>query len=296
MIILNDYNYFSVWLRYYLLKYSPSRFYKALIKYFYKNEYGIELSYNNPLRLSEKLNILKLKNNDFKSFLSDRLNSKKYVLENLKGLNCLKVYQVANSFDELDFDKLPKTFLLKTNHACKTGILVKDKDKLTKEQINKYRKYYKKVLSINYAFWGTLELQYKNVKPVIYAEEYLEHDENSLFKEYEVYCINGVPEFIQYTVNNDVSFDVSFLNSDWEKADFDLFVSRKKFYAPDSKNLYNIINYSKELSKEFEFVRVDFFEKDDILYFAEVTFTPFMGNIKFVPEKYDFIMGDKLKI
>lgn len=296
MILLNDYNDKFVWVRYFLLKFSPKMFYPFIVKIFYKRKYGENLSFKNPVKLSEKLNILKLKENPSKTFLSDKLNAKKYISEKFPELSCLKVYQVTNSFDELDFEKLPKSFLLKTNHACKTGILIKDKDKITKGDLEKYEKYYKKVLDINYAFWGVLELQYKNIKPLIYAEEYLEHNSESKFKEYEVYCINGNPEFIQYIVNNEASIDIAFLNNKWNKADFDLFAPRKKSFLPVSKNLDNIIKYSKELSTDFEFVRVDFFEKDDILYFGELTFTPFMGNIKFVPSNYDLIFGEKLKI
>ena len=39
-------------------------------------------------------------------------------------------------------------------------------------------------------------------------------------------------------------------------------------------HLDDLLNYAKILSKDFPFVRVDFYEVDGVIYFAELTFTP----------------------
>ncbi len=297
MILLNDYKDINVWIRYFFQKMFPPVFYPYLLKFFYKRYMNKELSLSNPRTLSEKINVLKLANNEpLKFLLADRLYCKNYVKKIIPELSCAQVYQVAPSFGKIDFSVLPDSFIIKLSHACKTGILVENKNLLTQEQINQYRKYYKKVMSINYAFWGVLELQYKNIKPCIYVEEYIPHVGCEKFMEYEIYCFNGNPEFIQYTINNNNSFDVTFLDTEWKKAPYDLFAPRQETFIPSTPNKDKMIEYARKLSKDFKFVRIDFFEKNDILYFAEMTFSPFMGNIKFVPDEYDLILGEKLKI
>ena len=61
-----------------------------------------------------------------------------------------------------------------------------------------------------------------------------------------------------------------------------------------NKNL--VLEYAEILASGFKFVRIDFFEVNDQLYFGEYTFTPHSGFIGFNPDYYDSIWGDKLKL
>ncbi len=144
---------------------------------------------------------------------------------------------------------------------------------------------------------GVLELQYKDIIPKIYVEEYLENNKEHSIDEYEVYCFNGNPEFIKYTAHIEgYGMKISYITPKWEKADYNLFFESYEDIIPDNYNQDKILEYSKFLSKDFIFARVDFFEVKRKLYFGEMTFSPFMGNIKFCPNEYDFILGKKLKI
>lgn len=50
------------------------------------------------------------------------------------------------------------------------------------------------------------------------------------------------------------------------------------------------------LSEDFPFVRVDFFEIDRKIYFSELTFTPASGMMPIKPKKWDYRIGNMLKI
>ena len=292
-MILNTYSDWKIWLRYYIQKNSPVSFYPILLNFFYKQKFQKNININNPQTFSEKLNYLKIYNvTKEKEKLSDKLYSKNYVKNNIPEINIAKVYQEGFTFDEIDFDKAPNTFIMKTNHACKTGILINDKNAINKIDIERYRRYYNKVLNINYAFWGTLELQYRNIVPKIYLEEYL-CKEDSYMIEYEVHCINGIPEFIECRCND---IGVSFYDKNWNKANFVLLYPRFANCYPNETNKKKIIKFAEILSKDFLYVRIDFFEINDVLYFGEMTFTPMTGNINFVPQNYDLFYGKKLDI
>ena len=57
-----------------------------------------------------------------------------------------------------------------------------------------------------------------------------------------------------------------------------------------------MLEMAKKLSKEFPFVRVDFFLAGDTYYFAELTFTPSACMMPFNPEKYDLEWGKLLDL
>lgn len=311
MIVHIDYNSREYNLRYLFIKYCPEIFYPFVLNYFYEKKFGKKLNLKNPNLLSEKLLWMILYDkNPMKTILSDRLKAKDYVLKLIPSLKVAKVYQTAKCFDAIDFNSAPETFVIKTNHAWKSHILVEDKNKMTSEDYNSYRKFYKKVLGINYAYWGTPELQYKNIERKIYLEEYLKsNEEYSVIREYEVYCFNNKPEFINYSVSYS-GFPESerFLGSEkqnfLETQCFDINWNKAKFKtrfdnnlsAPTSINKDIILNYAEILSSGFDFVRIDFFEVDNQLYFGEFTFSPFSGFIEFDPIEYDLYFGKKLKI
>lgn len=311
MIIHADYDSPKYIRRYLFTKYFPEKFYPMLLKHFYNEKFGRSLNLENPKRLSEKIIWSLLYNkNPMRTILSDKLKAKEYVSKILPQLKNAEVYQISASFDKLDFNKAPKTFVIKTNHAWNSHILIEDKNKITEEEYNSYKKFYKKILNINYAYWGTPEPQYKKIKPLIFLEEYLHSKvKESVIREYCVYCFNGKPEFLNYFVSccGNPEKDISLISEkkdflqaqcfdlNWNKADFKLRFSNN-LCAPNSINKKIIIEYAEILSTGFDFVRIDFFEVDNTLYFGEFTFSPYSGFIEFIPDEYDLFYGNKLKI
>lgn len=290
-------------MRYYFFKSLPKVLYPLILKYYYKKVYKKHLNLKNPKLLSEKLFWSLLYDNNLqKEILTDKLKAKEYILKHLPELKTAKTYQVCSKFDDIDFSKCPKTFVIKTNHAWKSNILIEDKNKITDEIYNYYKKYYKRVLNINYAYFSIFELQYSNITPKIYVEEYLGKDNEEYYiKEYEVYCFNGIPEFINYTITPISGFDINKIDSsksrifdtNWNKTDFHIRFN-DDIETPDSENKQRILDYAKKLSHNLKFVRLDFFEVGNQLYFGEFTFSPYGGFVRFYPEKYDLYFGEKL--
>ena len=57
-----------------------------------------------------------------------------------------------------------------------------------------------------------------------------------------------------------------------------------------------MVELSKELSKNFNFVRCDFFEIENKIYFGELTFYHFNGTFPFEPKEWDKKLGDLIKL
>ena len=57
-----------------------------------------------------------------------------------------------------------------------------------------------------------------------------------------------------------------------------------------------MVEMAKILSKDFPYVRVDFYDVDGKIYFGEMTFFPESGYYGFLPDEFDFILGEKLHL
>ena len=123
---VNTYEGTKIWLRYFFLKYTPKIFHEKVLTYFFTHRFKRKIDLKTPKYLYEKLNYLKLYDLSAKKIMfSDRLLAKEYVKQNIPELKVAEVFQVADSFKDLDFSKCPEHFIIKTNHACKSGIYIK---------------------------------------------------------------------------------------------------------------------------------------------------------------------------
>lgn len=89
---------------------------------------------------------------------------------------------------------------------------------------------------------------------------------------------------------------MSFYTTEWEYIDAHYKGIPSK---PDIKKpvyLGKMLEISRILSKNFPFVRVDFFEDSRKLYVAEFSFAPWAGLRAYEPEALDYEMGDWLDI
>ena len=287
--------------QYLLCKSLPKVLYPTFLKLWFYYSTKKWLNLKSPKTFCEKIQWLKLYDNTpLKTELTDKLLAKKYIEKVLPDIKIAQVYKVFDSPENLDFDNLPNNFVLKTNHACRTNMLVENKDNLTKEEKAKITKYFKNVLKLDYTFWAGFELQYHSIKPKLFAEEFLFHENDMSIIEYEVYCFNGKAEFVRvqptYVVEEGEFYNAFCYDRECKEIDLKVFLGNSTRTFTPNENIKKIFKYADKLSKDFKFVRIDFMEAKGELYFAEMTFTPYSGNITFKPEIYDYILGDKLKL
>ena len=73
---------------------------------------------------------------------------------------------VTTYFDQIDFDKLPNSFVIKCNHGCKWQYIIKDKEAFlqNKRLFDIVKRNMTGWLEQDYSFWGGFEMQYKTAK------------------------------------------------------------------------------------------------------------------------------------
>jgi len=198
---------------------------------------------------------------------------------------------VSTYFDQINFDKLPDSFVIKCNHGCKWQYRIKKKDEylknkrlfeIIKNEINDW---------LNREFWAFqgFEMQYatsshlkneKGIKPKLLIEEYMPESSSI-----EIYCFNGEPKIYAY-IEQENRLKICIYNSDYSYSDLVLKKEDRAYIReiPAKDILKQAVELSKTLSKEFNFVRVDWIVYKERLFFEELTFTPYSGFSAFSKE------------
>ena len=257
----------------------------------YRISFGKELNLDAPKTFNEKVQWLKL--NDHKPIYTDMVDkyeAKNYVAERIGEQYIIPTLGVWEHFDDIDFDNLPNQFVLKCTHDSGGLVIVKDKSKLDKK---KARKRIEKCLKTEYFYHGR-EWAYKNVKPRIIAEVYMEDKETSELRDYKFFAFNGETKALfvaseRQKAGTEVKFD--FFDMNYEH--LPLVNGHPNADVPPAKPkcFEEMADLAAKLSEGVPQLRVDFYEVNGKVYFGELTFAHFSGMVPFEPEEWDYTFG-----
>lgn len=247
----------------------------------------------NPEGFSEKLQWLKLHyRNDLMPILADKYEVREYLEKHEYGYLLNELYSVYESVDSFDPSILPNQFVLKATHASGWNLIVKDKSKINWWIWKKHMNYW---LKHNIAWMGK-EWHYAEMKPRIVCEKYLEDESGGLI-DYKIFCFNGEPKYLQLNVNRGKkNYVLNLYDLDWNLMPFsDRDIPQNpKYNVRVPEQFEEMVKLSKELSEPFPFVRLDFYEVNNRIYFGEFTFFPGSGNVDITPLSWDKKVGNWL--
>lgn len=270
-----------------LTRWVPDEIHLKLIFRAY-NDYPLDL--DAPQTFNAKIQWLKLhdKNPDYVK-LVDKYAVKEWVADRIGEEVLAKTYAVWANVDDIDLSILPDSFVLKTNHDCGGVVICRDRNSF---DFDSAKQKLRRHLATNY-YWGGREWPYKNVKPLVFAEEYLDGiDEEKGFTDYKFMCFNGDVK-CAFTCtgreNNDLRVD--FFTPEWLHLPFTRHYPNADIPPSAPKNLSKMIEFSMTLSRGIPFVRVDFYEVRGSVYFGEMTFYPGGGFEEFDSLEWDRKLG-----
>lgn len=264
--------------------------YKNEISVLFKETFGREMNWDNPRTYNEKINWEKLNVKDpIRTKLADKYLVREWIKEKIGAEYLNTFYGVWDNANDIDFELLPNSFVLKCNHGSGWNIIVKDKKELdieaTRKQLNTW-------LEMNTAYMG-FEMQYKDIPPKIICEGYLEEVAESVY-DYNIYCFHGNPKYIWCIKGSHrPGCMASFYDVNWKMQEFSYGYPLDPIEAPRPSQLNKMLELSKILCKDFEHVRVDWYNMPDgRIIFGEMTFSTWNGLNKFEPEEWDLKFGD----
>lgn len=196
------------------------------------------------------------------------------------------VYGIWENPDEIDFQKLPEAFALKTNHGCGDHYICRSKKEL---DIEKAKNTINKSLKKKY---GNTETQYHLIKPLVFCEEYIDDGTGALPSDYKFLCLDGeIKCILVVTERSGNSYKLLTYDENWRKLDYlnSHYAHDKDFEKP--RNLQTMIRIAMEIAKIYEFVRVDFYDTGERVLLGELTFTPQGGIMSYFTNSAIKIMG-----
>ena len=279
----------------YLGHHNPEK----LAKLLYRRKFHKELNLNNPQTFNEKVNWLKFRSDtSLWTELADKYKVLEYIKNNGLEEILVKLYGKWDRVEDIDFEQLPNSFVLKSNNGCGTVLLVEDKTKL---DLQATRKLLKKWLKQKYGY-TTAEPHYTTIKPCIIAEEYLKWDNPSISSsliDYKFHCIHGSPLYIQVMSDRQPGhiYHWNIYNTFWQPYSGYIPPQLKKdSEIPCPQSFERMLDICKILSKPFPQVRIDLYEIGGKIYFGEMTFTSAGGYDDEIPNDLDVEMGEKMNL
>lgn len=267
----------------------------------YQENNGIVLDLKEPKTFNEKLLWISLHDHDpLKTMCADKFRVREFVTEKGYGHILNELYAAYSTVDEIEYHKLPQVFFMKTNHDSGTYALV---DQNVPDTVKKAEAIIKKALQKNY-YHESREWQYKDIKPLVICEKYIdEADANGLI-DYRFFCFGGKVGFVAVDMGttdasgkhafdakrNLYSCDFELLEAKLKRENFDPALVKKP------ENYEEMVRIAEDLSKPFKHVRVDLYNVNGKIIFGEMTFCNGGGMQRLTPDEFNLEIGKLMDI
>ncbi|ECK7649529.1 sugar transferase, partial [Campylobacter coli] len=231
-----------------------------------------------------------ISNGQIYKLLSKNIDELSEELKNTNKCSYLpEIYGIYKHTDEIDFDFLPNSFVIKTNHDWGGVVVVNNKAEFLADSSKKIESLTKlqKHLDRNY-YDVSKEWHYKNITPRIFIEENLSQKNNDL-KDYRFHVFNHKTQFIQ--VANSAHTCNNLYYPDWKIFPIMYLNKRDSKEIQKPYKLKKMLKLASLLSIDFDYIRVDMYLVDSKIYIGELTFTPNCGKAKIEPAEWDLKLG-----
>lgn len=264
----------------------------------YKRILGEYPNLYNPQTFNEKLQWIKLHDRDKRyTQMADKYAVREYIEGVLGKKYLVPIYGVYEKAEDIDWDKIPNKFVMKCTHDGGSVIVCRNRDSLDKARITKKLN---QALKRN-AFLYAREWPYKNIKPKIIVEKYLDNGDTKGLIDYKFYCFAGEPKYLyisqgleNHTTARMTFYDISGNRAPFQRIDYELFETDPVLPL----RFQDMVKCAAKVAENIgnNFVRVDFYCINNRIYFSEITFTPVAGYMKILPEVWDKKLGDLIQL
>ena len=249
-----------------------------------------------PKTYNEKLQWLKInEHNLLYTKMVDKLLVKDLVEKKIGGKHVIKTLGVWETPESIDWNTLPDKFVLKTTQGGgNVGVVVcKNKQKFDKHAaINSLRK----GLSLD-LYKKSREWPYKNVKPMVFAEEYME-DEFGELRDYKFFCFNGKVKMLFVATERQKREEpfFNFFDENYNPLNLKQGHPVNTIIPEKPKGFEKMVEIAEKLSEAIPHVRIDLYIINGNVYFGEYTFYHFGGVVPFEPNGWDEKIGSWLEL
>ena len=269
----------------------------AQLKYMYKCHRLPH--FQHPRDINNKINWLKFYGDTSQwPLLSDKYRVRSFVQKNGFESNLIPLIGKWDNAEQIDWDNLPRQFVMKTNNGCGDVVVCKDKNQMDK---NKTLNHFRSILKKTYGAL-TGEPHYSLIPPCIIAEQLLDNNTqpngSTTLIDYKIWCFNGEPAYIVCYSNRHDKFytEIGVYDKKWHcHPEFLKYSSHyKKEHSPIPKPscIEEVLQMAAQLSKGHPQLRVDLYVVDNHVYFGELTFSSSGGYMSHFTQSFLDKLGD----
>ncbi|WP_404330363.1 ATP-grasp fold amidoligase family protein [Mesobacillus maritimus] len=257
---------------------------------------GKSVNLKKPKSFNDKINWIKLYDRKpIMTICADKLKVREFVKEKIGEDVLVPLLWYGDNPQEIPFEKFPNSFVLKTNNASGTNIIVNDKGSMDKAKVVEQLSTW---LSQDF-YHPKREWVYKDIPPKIICESFLEQDDDKELRDYRFFCFNGVPKFISvdFSITDKSKTRRNLYDLEWNLMDAEISYPRElnmKLKKPEK--LEEMIELSKKLAEGFPHVRIDFYYINKKILFGEMTFYHQSGLGEFRPQEFGDTLGGWLHL
>lgn len=265
------------------------------LKRMYKCHTGKELDLQNPKTFNEKLQWLKLydRRPEYTSMV-DKCEVKKIIADKIGSEYVIPLIGVWDDPDDIDFSSLPGQFVMKCTHDSAMSLSIcRDKSHF---DFNAAKSKAKNAMKHNYSAY-VREWVYKNIRPRVIIEEYMQDSSSVNLPVYKFFTFGGEPKIIQVIQDDKTKYEtIDYFDTSWTRLDMRQNFPNSKTPLPRPECLEEMLRLAAKLSEGIPHVRVDLYQINGRVYFSEFTFYSDAGIASFNPPEWDGILGSWLKL
>ena len=265
-------------------------YYYRIRTHFLNKYYHIYYDESNLITFQDKINWLIIHDtNELKGKCADKIFLHEYSKHKLGKDICNKILKIYNNVNEINIEELPQKCVIKTNHGSGFNIIVENKTSLN---ITETRKILNDWINIDFGLMNK-EFHYSFIKRKIFLEEYIGDN----LKNYKFLCYNGQPKYVYVSLKEGNNKYRNFYDMNWNFLNFHCLSEPHPTYQYKKPKFFELMKeYSKKLSNDFIFVRVDFYELEKEVRLGELTFTPMNSDFKCKNITDEIILGQDINI
>ena len=263
------------------------------LKMLYKLKTGHELNLDYPKTYTEKIQWLKLYDRRPEyTKMQDKYAVREFIKETIGEEYLIPLLGVWDRADDIDFDALPDQFVIKCNHDCASVIICRDKSTFDKAEA---KRHLQDCLQKSYYPDGR-EWAYRDIKPKIIAEKYMQDSNEKTLTDYKFFCFSGIARLVlvtsgpAHTPERRVDFyDIDFNSLPIKRGEMSGSGHAAAIKKP--KGFDSLVQLAEKLSAGIPFVRMDFYLIEGHPFFGEVAFYPSGGMAEFKPYEWEERVG-----
>ncbi|MDB4248473.1 hypothetical protein N9854_02460 [Amylibacter sp.] len=210
--------------------------------------------------------------NPLRTYSTDKEYFKRLVEAEVGTQYAVPTLAVFRSNAEIDAFDFPDSFCAKPTHMSGEVAIVRNG--------TPDRTQMKNWLRMNH-YLKSRKRNYKYLIPKVIVESLIFDQED--ITDFRIFCYEGKPRLICLDLGKYTNYTRAFLTADWEKQDYSLGYPLHEHDIEKPECLDEMLKVAATLSRELNFVRVDFYTNGKQFYLGELTHAHASASQRFIP-------------